>query len=223
MTPRDMIAAIRAPEALAARSQRSQAWVLNFTDSLLARRAPLTDGQRNLLVKVYNETVNPAPKPAAPAAVDIGAEGIDGVRALFATAVKNGAARPATRLTYGGVMLRLSRAPDTGRNPGCIYVTDPSQTDAEGKALYLGAIQKTGGAFQPRRECTPAHIAALEAFGRDPAGVAAASGHLTGECTFCHQDLTDDRSKSVGYGPHCAAKYELPWGGSVPKLRRRAA
>lgn len=223
MTPREKIDAIVAPEALAKRTPRSQEWVRNFAASLRARRN-LTGGQLALLDKVHAESLADAPAaPAAPKTVDVGSEGIDGVRALFRTMRDNGVAAPRMRLTFGGVRFKLTRAPDHGRNPGCIYVTDRDRQGDDGRDLYLGAIQATGGAFQPRRECTAAHVAALEAFGKNPAAVAGASGLASGECTFCHQELTDPRSKEVGYGPICAAKADLPWGadGSVPKGRSR--
>lgn len=41
---------------------------------------------------------------------------------------------------------------------------------------------------------------------------AAKFGHLTSRCVFCSRKLADDRSIDVGYGPICAAKYDLPWG-----------
>lgn len=45
---------------------------------------------------------------------------------------------------------------------------------------------------------------------------AAAFGHATEHCVYCARELTDNRSKAVGYGPTCAAKYDLPWGVAVP-------
>lgn len=34
----------------------------------------------------------------------------------------------------------------------------------------------------------------------------------TGNCSFCHRELTDAPSVFAGYGPVCAAKRGLPWG-----------
>lgn len=52
----------------------------------------------------------------------------------------------------------------------------------------------------------------LRRFAADPAGVAAEYGRRSGNCCFCCQELTDDRSLTVGYGPVCAKNYDLPWG-----------
>lgn len=55
--------------------------------------------------------------------------------------------------------------------------------------------------------------AALASSGRRiSAEEAAAFGHTTGNCVFCMQPLTDGRSTTVGYGPVCATKNNLPWG-----------
>lgn len=205
-TAREMIDAITTPEALSARSPRSREFVSSFALSLKRSNRLMSDKQRDLLVKLYSETIDP---PKAPQAVEM--DGIDGVRALFATGTSKGLKRPKIRLSTGEVSLRLSRAPDHGNNPGCIYVVDPTQVSQDGQPLYLGMIRPQGE-FQPRREASPAHIDLLQAFGRDPAGVAAASGKLTGGCSFCAKGLTDERSLEVGYGPICATKYELPWG-----------
>lgn len=41
---------------------------------------------------------------------------------------------------------------------------------------------------------------------------AAEFGHAHGRCVFCNQGLSTDDSVSVGYGPVCAARHNLPWG-----------
>lgn len=42
---------------------------------------------------------------------------------------------------------------------------------------------------------------------------AAAFGKLVGRCCFCSHAIDTPESTAVGYGPVCAAKYGLPWGG----------
>jgi hypothetical protein len=49
-------------------------------------------------------------------------------------------------------------------------------------------------------------------FNADPAGYSAARGKATGNCVYCRQTLSDNRSLSVGYGKTCANTYGLPWG-----------
>lgn len=41
---------------------------------------------------------------------------------------------------------------------------------------------------------------------------AAAFGHETHKCVFCHRALSTKESTAVGYGPICAEKHGLPWG-----------
>ena len=53
---------------------------------------------------------------------------------------------------------------------------------------------------------------ALVRWARDPVGVAAEHGRMTGACCFCRRTLTTDESLAVGYGPVCATRYHLPWG-----------
>lgn len=42
---------------------------------------------------------------------------------------------------------------------------------------------------------------------------AAQFGHDYAHCVFCSKALTDERSTTVGYGPDCAERVGLPWGG----------
>lgn len=51
----------------------------------------------------------------------------------------------------------------------------------------------------------------------DASFVAAARrhGHETKHCSFCGLHLSDPQSLEVGYGPICAAHYDLPWGPRV--------
>lgn len=55
-------------------------------------------------------------------------------------------------------------------------------------------------------------LAGLDADDMIDAVEAAAFGKLTGQCVYCAQKLTDERSLSVGYGPTCAENNGLPWG-----------
>ena len=51
---------------------------------------------------------------------------------------------------------------------------------------------------------------------QDPLQAAKSSAALSGICTFCGAELTDDRSKQAGYGPVCAENFNLPWGDKQP-------
>lgn len=211
-----MIAAIRAPESLARRTPASATFALDFTGKLL-RTGQIIGGQKDLLAKLYRESL---PQPAAPAALALG-DGAQGLRDLFAKAKASALKYPAIKVMVEGEVLRISMAPDIkadgtpARNPGCLYIKD-------GDGAYLGKVDRAG-AFQASRECTEAQRKAVAAFGADPAGVGARSGHLTGRCCFCSIKLKDARSTAVGYGSTCADHWGLPWGEAAPALIAAAA
>jgi len=52
----------------------------------------------------------------------------------------------------------------------------------------------------------------LKAFDANPTIAAKLYGHQTGSCMFCARKLTNPQSVTVGYGPICAANYNLPHG-----------
>jgi hypothetical protein len=90
---------------------------------------------------------------------------------------------------------------------------------------YVGSVRitTTGSVFFARGWYTPGTINALRFIGDNALAAAVASGHATGNCSFCARDLTDPRSTSVGYGPICAARFGLPWGETGAAAARIAA
>jgi len=82
-----------------------------------------------------------------------------------------------------------------------------------GQRVYLGKIT-------PENQIIPKFSGAitediencLQEFSLNPAAVAKASALKLGACGFCGQRLTDQESKSKGYGPICADHFGLPWG-----------
>lgn len=126
--------------------------------------------------------------PEAGAAIDVSK-----IEVSFAAAMQNGIKRPKLRL--GSFM--FSRAPDTGKNAGSIYVK-------EGEA-YLGKV--TGGEFLPTRECGDDRKAKVVAVAADPASAAKAYGLRTGTCSCCGRGLTNGASIDLGIGPICAEKF----------------
>jgi hypothetical protein len=44
--------------------------------------------------------------------------------------------------------------------------------------------------------------------------------YVTGICNFCYRGLVDSRSLRHNYGPTCAKKHNLPWGGASMKSKR---
>lgn len=81
---------------------------------------------------------------------------------------------------------------------------------------YAGDVTKDGKYIPYTRNTNEAErnliLEMLGEFANDPAKVAKASSALMHECSFCGRQLSDPRSKAVGYGPDCAANFGLPWG-----------
>lgn len=105
-------------------------------------------------------------------------------------------------LDLGQFALRL--APDTGKNPGAIYVT----LGAGRNQPYMGKVMQ--GKFLRGRDCTDALQAEFLALVADPLAAARAHGKQTGRCACCGRELTDPVSVANGIGPICEGRY---WGG----------
>ncbi len=123
--------------------------------------------------------------------------------------------RAGSRLKYPKINLRLPDSGDVvlsvskgGKAPGTINVATPG---GFGNNTWFGRIN-LDGSYAPSRAAPKGIEEQLLKFASDPAGYAAAQGHLTGKCCFCSLPLTDARSTEVGYGRTCADNYGLPWG-----------
>lgn len=92
---------------------------------------------------------------------------------------------------------RFSRAPDTGKNPGAIYVTE--------NKVYLGMIKD--GQFKHSPACTGEQKQRIVFCASQPKDAAEAYGMTTGQCCACGQTLTREESKKRLMGDICAAKY----------------
>ncbi len=102
----------------------------------------------------------------------------------------------------------LTMAKPHHKVPGSINVKTPGGFD---NADWYGRIH-SDGRYDPSRIAPKALETGLRAFATDPAGMASAHGHKTGQCCFCSIPLKDARSVEVGYGKTCAGNYNLPWG-----------
>lgn len=197
MTDQEKIAAILAPEAMAKRNERGREFAQEIAEKfgrMLDRGTVLSVRQTALLDRLVSETTAPQ--------AQVGAS-FDGVRELFETAKRSGLKRPGLRVTVGDLELSLNLAPAHGRNPGAIYVK------ANGE--YAGKVSE--GEWRAAFNAPAAATDAVLAIAADPVGMAIQSGKATGACSFCRLGLTDERSVQVGYGPQCAEKWGLPWGG----------
>jgi len=147
------------------------------------------------------------PVDSRPDTIDLG--DLTPVLALFASAAAE-IKFPKVRLTTEtGRKILVSVAGEKARAPGTVNVSDDLRWDDPNRRWY-GRVN-LDGTWTPRD--APADVVEIiRAFAADPAAVAAAYGHATGNCCFCARDLSDERSTSVGYGPICAGRYGLPWG-----------
>jgi len=151
-----------------------------------------------------------APAARAPAAAAQAVGDLSPIMALFD--------RARAHLKYPAIVLdgfRVSVAGARASNPGTLNVTGIEKhfnaQRGRDERTWFGRVS-LDGSFSPSR-AAPADLAdRLRALAADPAGVAAAFGHLHGACCFCMRALSDDRSTTVGYGPICADHFGLPWG-----------
>lgn len=119
---------------------------------------------------------------------------ISKIEIAFGKALENGIRRP--KLNLG--VFTFSRAPDTGTNPGAVYVKEGD--------TYLGKITD-GRFFSSMDEALQAQVVAVAS---NPFEAAKAYGLRTGECSCCHRTLTNGDSIDRGIGPICAEKFG--WG-----------
>lgn len=110
------------------------------------------------------------------------------IRAMFETAVGNGHKKPIYRAE--GVI--ISRAPDTGKNPGALYIKTAAGD-------YLGKIIGTNYSGRP--------CPALVEIAANPKAMATKYGQQTGTCSCCGAELTNPVSIAAGIGPICAARW----------------
>lgn len=160
----------------------------------LAQYGFLTDGQlravRNTQAKcAARQEAKAIERQAGAAVVDLSP-----IRAMFESAVQSGYKAP----KYRAEGLAISRAPDTGRNPGALYVKIIDAPEGEG---YLGKIIGTQYSGKP--------APALAVIAADPKGAAIAYGQRTGACSCCGRTLTKHASIDAGIGPICAEKWGL--------------
>lgn len=135
-------------------------------------------------------------KPAASNAISVAGQGFDKLLTAFSTAKAAGIKRPGMRIGH----LKITLAPDTGSNPGMLYVKSGT--------IYLGKITRTGGFF-PSRDCMPQQSAQVAQVGSDPLAEAIAHGKRTGVCACCGRELENEESVALGIGPICRQKWGM--------------
>ena len=122
---------------------------------------------------------------------------LDQIQQLFGKALESGLKRPIVR----AVGFRISLAPLSGKNAGCLYVKEDK---AEGE--YFGKID-AHGAFFGVRTCPSEVEARLSDLNKNPLETLQQYGRETGNCACCGRELTDPESVARGIGPVCAEKF----------------
>jgi len=72
---------------------------------------------------------------------------------------------------------------------------------------YLGLVRPTGEAFG---NFSAPLVDRLLLVAENPAKAAQEFAALSGRCSFCYSEITDEGSVEVGYGPICARRWGLP-------------
>tara|TARA_R110000751_G_scaffold18122_1_gene55137 strand:- start:215 stop:1045 length:831 start_codon:yes stop_codon:yes gene_type:complete len=116
------------------------------------------------------------------------------IREMFQKVFESGYKRP----KYRAADLVISRAPDTGKNAGHLYVK--SDEDYQGKIA-------PDGRFFPVRNASETATERLQAIAADPQGEAIRHGAQTGSCACCGRELTKQESIDAGIGPICAERW----------------
>jgi hypothetical protein len=174
-------------------------------------RYPLSEAQ---MVWVHILAAEATQPKAAPAPAETLGD-VAGIIALFERA-KAHLKFPKVRLALAdGSPVVLNRAGERAKVPGSIGVSNGvPMYDAYGgrnaNSRWYGRIN-VDGSFEQAGACTPEVLALLKRLAAEPEKVGSEYGKLTGNCCFCCQALTDERSTSVGYGKTCAGHWGLPY------------
>jgi|SRR5215469_3932361 len=162
-------------------------WALKMRDSF-ARFGSLTENQLSTTARIMEQASQPTPQ-APTEALDISA-----IESAFARA-KLVVRKPKMTLKH----FTFKCAPEHGKNPGAIYITDATNDK------YLGKVFQ--GQFSLSRECSQEQLSEIKHIAADPKQAAIAHGKEWGICCVCNRTLTDPDSVANGIGPICAERF----------------
>jgi hypothetical protein len=140
-----------------------------------------------------------AAKDASRAAEEAAAPTFDlrKIHTLFDTALANGKNK---RALLGGEGMKITPAPEKGKNAGHLYV----KVDGE----YAGKIDAAGKYHAGWGSKIDVETD-LTKIAADPSGEARLYGMRTGRCACCGRELTNEDSIKLGIGPICAEGWGL--------------
>ncbi len=134
------------------------------------------------------------------------------LRDSFVYAIGKGLKKPMIRLHYKDARYKiyLSKHGTVCFKTGALVA---GTHDPVGDEVYMGRVLANGSFDANKtRQLTDTNKEFMERLGKDPVGFMAEASKDMNRCCYCNKPLTDDRSKTVGYGKECANKWGLPWG-----------
>jgi len=161
-------------------------WAVRMRD-VLAQYGSLTQKQLDVSFRIMHELQQPK---AEAKELNIGA-----IEEAFKRA-KLVVKRPKMTLKH----FTFKCAPEHGKNPGAIYITDTDNNDQ-----YLGKV--LNGFLTQSRDCTEQQLHEIQQIAADPKQAAIAYGKEWGICCVCNRTLTDPISVQNGIGPICAERF----------------
>lgn len=135
------------------------------------------------------------------------------VYALFEIAAKGGK-WPRITINADGFEFFLYVSGPQAMIPNVINVKTRDEGDSP-KTGWYGRITIDGAWDQRHKEVDERMADALSRLAMDPVGTVAMYGRTSGKCCFCKKQLTNAPSVDAGYGPACAKRWGLAWGGKV--------
>jgi len=170
----------------------------SFYQDLLSKAKKYGSLSEKQLACIVNGYAKQQERNTARSAVEANMPSLDlaKINALFDTALANGLAKP--KIVFG--VIKLSLAPASGKNGGCLYVKDEGD--------YAGKITSEGKFFG-LRESRKEILSELQAIAEDPKAAAVHHGQATGNCSCCGRLLTNAESIKLGIGPICLENWGL--------------
>lgn len=123
---------------------------------------------------------------------------------------------PTISLSINGFDFQIKRT-KTGKYPGSFTLTEKKE-DA-----FLGWVKVNGEVipYGKNEDMSDILIDTMNSLADDPLTFVKEYGRKTGCCCFCGSKLENEGSTEVGYGPHCAKVWNLPWASSVQALKNK--
>lgn len=115
------------------------------------------------------------------------------IEQLFDVARSNGL----KRLGFRTENINISAAKENSANPGALYVKHDD--------VYVGKIMN--GKFMPTNAAKSDTLEKVLEVAANPKEKAVQYGKMTGRCSCCGKELTDDVSVAMGIGPICESKW----------------